>query len=756
MLGEAKRKRKVMIGTQVEGVEKLVEQEVDEDSTLRWQPREQMKFLGGRLPRVDGPIKATASAVYTCDVRLPRMLYGRILGSPHAHARIRSLDLAPALRQPGVHAAISSVDLYRALMSDKQQRIFDPTELRYEGQPVAAVAAETPEQAEDAIRAIRVEYQVLPHVVRGEDALRPGAPKVFPDGNLETLSPMCCEAQPKEVEPSQVSAAFARCAAVVEAEYRTPSLHHCSLEPHSVVVDYGGGTTATMYLSTQATFFALPDFARELGLKESDVTVDVQHMGGGFGAKWGLGMEGRFAAQLAKKTARPVRIALDRRSEFLMAGNRPGCWQKIKAGADREGKLLALEAQQYNLGGLGAGGSDRQPYIYAVESARAQLFALHTHVNAARAMRAPGSPQSSFAIESMLDELAFRLGIDPVELRKRNLTDAAYHRQLDRGAREIGWQRRAQLPTSGVLRRGLGCGVCRWGGWGGPGCVVTIEVARDGGIVAKVGSQDLGTGTRTLVRAIVADEFGLPMSAVRELIGNSRLGQAVGSGGSGCTASLAPAVKDAAVKVRAAISEHLARLLGAKPEELTFTNGRVRAGDAFLSWKQACAALPSAGVSARGEWKPGLSDGMSQGVAFAEVEVDTETGAVRPIKIVHVQDLGFALNRLAVESQIIGGVIQAMGMALSEGRVFDDRLGATLTASFNDYKLPGALEMPEIVPIIDDGDTREGVMGVGEPPVIASVGALANAVFNACGVRVRELPITPDKILDGLYAKGLP
>jgi xanthine dehydrogenase YagR molybdenum-binding subunit len=746
MAAEAKRKRKVMIGTQVEGVEKLVEQEVDEDSTLRWQPREQMKFLGGRLPRVDGPVKAAAAAVYTCDVRLPGMLYGRILGSPHAHARVRSLDLTPALRLPGVRAAMGSVEVYRALMSDKQQRIVDPSELRYEGQPVAAVAAETPEQAEDAIHAIAVEYEVLPHVVRGEDALRPDAPKVFPDGNLE--------AQEKTGDPSQVAAAFARCAAVVEAEYRTPSLHHCSLEPHAIVVDCRRGTTATAYFSTQSTFFMLADFARELGLSESDVAIDVQHMGGGFGAKWGMGIEGRFAAQLAKKTLRPVRIALDRRSEFLMAGNRTASWQKLKAGVDRDGKLLALEAEQYNLGGLSPGGTDRQPYVYAVESSRAQLFALHTHVNASRAMRAPGSPQSSFAIESMLDELAFRLGMDPVALRKRNLTDPAYHRQLDRGAREIGWERRAHLPTSGVSRRGLGCAVCKWGGWGGPGNVVTIEIARDGSVVAKVGSQDIGTGTRTLVRAIVADELGLPMSAIRELIGNTRLGHATGSGGSSNTASLAPAVKHAALQVRVAVAEHVARLVGAKPEQLTFANSRVRAGDASLSWKQACASLPSSGVSARGEWKPGLSDGMSQGVAFAEVEVDTETGAVRPIKIVHVQDLGFALNRLAVESQIIGGVIQAMGMALWEQRVFDVPLGTTLTASFNDYKVPGALEMPEIVPIIDDGDTREGVMGVGEPPVIATVGALANAVFNACGVRVRELPITPDKILAGLYAKG--
>src|SRR5215468_5509514 len=266
MADEPKRKRKVKIGVQVEGVDKLVEQEVDEDSTLRWQPRAQMKLLGGRLPRVDGPAKVAAAAVYTCDVRPPRMLHGRILVSPWAHARIRWLDVAPALRLPGVRAAISAVDLYRALMVDKRTRIADANEIRYQGQPLAAVAAETPEQAEDAIRAIQVDCEVLPHAVRAEDALLPDAPRIFREGNLE--------AKESKGDPAQVAAGFARCATVVEAEYRTPVLHHCSLEPHAVVVDYRGGKTATIYISTQATFAGLSDFARELGLAESDVALD--------------------------------------------------------------------------------------------------------------------------------------------------------------------------------------------------------------------------------------------------------------------------------------------------------------------------------------------------------------------------------------------------------------------------------------------------------------------------------------------------
>src|SRR6185503_15662620 len=268
------------------------------------------------------------------------------------------------------------------------------------------------------------------------------------------------------------------------------------------------------------------------------------------------------------------------------------------------------------------------------------------------------------------------------------------------------------------------------------------------------GTQDLGTGTRTFTRAIVAEEFGLQIKDVVEKIGNSTLGGANASGGSTTSASLSPSVKNGAYKARIAVAEKVAPLLGnIKPEDVVFAEGKVSGGGKSLSWTQACAALPSAGVTARGERQVELQASGVHGVCFAEVEVDVETGKVRPVKMVHVQDIGLPLNRLATESQINGGMIQSLGMALWEGRVMDAKLGLQLNPGFGDYKLPGSLEMPELVPLIDDEDKREAVIGVGEPSIIPSVGALANAVYNACGVRVRELPITPDKILSGLMSE---
>ncbi|HME92126.1 MAG TPA: molybdopterin cofactor-binding domain-containing protein, partial [Myxococcaceae bacterium] len=539
-------------------------------------------------------------------------------------------------------------------------------------------------------------------------------------------------------------------------EYRTQTIHHACLETHGMVIDYRGKDSATVYGSTQSTFSIPPDAAKSLDLKESRITAVVEHMGGGFGSKWGLGMEGKLASQLSRQAKAPVKMMLTRHDEFVTAGNRSGSWQKLKGGVAKDGTLLAFEARQYRLGGIGPGSQAGQPYVYNAVSSYREVYSLHTNVDSSRAMRAPGHPQASFAIESLMDELAYKLGMDPVEFRKKNLKDAAYHRQLDRGAQEIGWERRNKNPGagSGPLKRGIGCGVGTWGGGGRPQCKVTVAIARDGGVDVSVGTQDLGTGTRTYMRAIVAEELGLGMTDIREHIGNSKLGAANGSGGSTTAASLSPAVKDAAVNARLEMASKLANLLQAKPEEIAFSKGEVSAGGKSLRWKQACAALPSSGISAHGEWKPGLSDNGVHGASFAEVEVDVETGHVRPIKIVQVQDVGLPLNRLAIESQINGGVIQALGMALWEGRVMDERLGVMVNPNFNDYKLPGSLEIPEIVALIDDADSRQAVIGVGEPPVIPTVGAVANAVFNACGARIRELPITPDKILISLQPQG--
>ena len=301
----------------------------------------------------------------------------------------------------------------------------------------------------------------------------------------------------------------------------------------------------------------------------------------------------------------------------------------------------------------------------------------------------------------------------------------------------------------------MGCAVGTWGGGGNNQCKVDVTITRDGSVTVAVGTQDLGTGTRTYTRAIVAEELGLQLSDIKEEIGSSKLGGANSSGGSTTAASLSPSVKDGAYKARMLFAEKVAPLLdNAKPEEITFAGGKVSGKGKTITWKQACAALPSAGITAHGEWRSDLQATGIHGAAFAEVEVDVETGHVRPIKMVHVQDGGLPLNRLTLESQINGGMIQSLGMALWEGRVMDARLGMQVNPGFGDYKIPGALEIPEMIPIIDDDDKREVVIGIAEGCIIPSLGAVVNAVFNACGVRVRETPITPDKILMGLMNNG--
>lgn len=725
-----KPKKKIRVPRVVNGIEQMVEIEVDADAGPGWGPNDKHTLLNHSYTRVDGPLKAAGVARYTYDQRLPGMLYARVLRCPHAHARITKIDSDAAEKIPGVKAIIPA----------------PLTEVRFAGAPVAAVAATTPEIAGDAVRALKVSYEVLPHVVHAHHAIRPDAPKVVAEENN-------LQEKGKNGDQQKAEAAFSTADAIVEGEYITARIHHTCLETHGMVVDYRGGDTATIYASTQGTFTIHGDAAKELGLAESAVTTTVEHMGGGFGSKFGLGLEGMLACRLSKQTKTPVKLMFTRYDEFVMAGNRSGSWQKLKAGVKNDGTIVALQARQYRLGGLGPGSQAGQPYIYRMGDTYREIYALHTNEDSSVAMRAPGHPQASFAVESLVDELAWKIKMDPVEFRIKNLRDEVYHRQLRRGAQEIGWSRRNPVAggNAGPFKRGMGCAVGVWGGGGNDQCKVDVTIARDGSVLVAVGTQDLGTGTRTYTRAIVAEELGLTVKDVQERIGNSKLGNANPSGGSTTAPSLSPSVKDAAIKARMLMAERVAPLLGnPKPEEVVFAGGKVSAKGQSLSWQQAVAALPAGGVTSHGVWRSDLQARGVHGVCFAEVEVDVETGHVKPIKMVHIQDGGLPLNRLTMESQINGGMIQSLGMALWEGRVMDAQLGMQLNPGFGDYKLPGSLEMPEMVPIIDDDDKREAVIGIAEGCIIPAVGALVNAVFNATGVRVRETPVTPDKILMGL------
>jgi xanthine dehydrogenase YagR molybdenum-binding subunit len=721
------------------GITTEVQIEVPDDTNgPTWGPNNKHRILNTKIPRADGPAKTTGTAVYTHDVRVPGMLFGRMLVSPHAHAKVTKIDLTAAQSIDGVKA-VSAVSLPN-------------NEVRFEGQPVAAVAAVTPELADDAVRAIVVQYDVLPHVVKADDAMKPDAPKVVP-----TAPPV-----QRQGNLDATTAALAKCDVVFDVEYRSVIMHHCCLETHSVVADYKGGESATVYCSTQNTFSIPRGAARELQIDQSNVVGIVHHMGGGFGSKFDPGFVGQWACRFAKQLSTPVKMVLTRREEFLAAGNGPGSVQTFKAGVNKDGTLVALIAHQHSLPGVGRQGVAAQPYQYKAEYVYREASPLQTNEDASVAMRAPGHPQACFAMESLMDELAEKISMDPIEFRKKNLGTnhptnvPTWTRQLDIGAKAIGWENRKAVAGSdpGPLKRGFGCAIGAWGGGGSQGCVVTVTVGQDGSVSAVVGSQDLGTGTRTYLRAIVAEELGLNYEDVHEQIGDTRLGNASASGGSTTAASLSPAVKVAAFNTRLEIARRVAPLLGADPKDVAFADRKIVGNGKSLDWNQACQALPAAGLSIRGEWAPGMSGdgetGPAHGASFAEVEVDVETGHVRVIKMCHTQDGGLPLNRLAMESQINGGMIQSMGMALYEGRVMDADLGVMVNSGFGDYKLPGALEIPELIPIIDDGDDRQVVIGIAEPGNIPGAGAIANAVYNACGVRVRQLPITPDKILNGL------
>ncbi|HTF89106.1 MAG TPA: xanthine dehydrogenase family protein molybdopterin-binding subunit [Planctomycetota bacterium] len=741
----------------------------------QWGPRDAMTLLNHNLRRVDGPEKVSGRARYTHDIRLPGMVYARLLLCPLPTAQVE-LDCSAASKLRGVFAA-------RGLGGKTSMKT------GFLGQPIAVVAAETPELAEDAVRAIQATYKALPWSVTPEQALSTEGGKVKDNGNLGKPA--------TEGDEDKFKKAFDSSAAKVEGEFHIPIQHHCSLETHGVVVDFNGGETATVYASTQGTFTVSGDAADALGLKASQVTTIVDYMGGGFGSKFGLGVEGLTACELARELKRPVHLMMTREDEFLAAGNRSGSIVKLKVGADSEGRLIALDGDVMKLGGIGGGAFNKPQYAYSLSDskppsqdeesgkpARPSKDGLHTsirslymHTDSSRAMRAPGHPQTSFPIESVIDDLAYQLKIDPVTMRKKNLANEVHPKQLDRVAERIGWAKHPnktapqEQPDADGTKTGIGFAVTIWGSHGGAGCECKVAIGRDGSLQSIVGSQDLGTGTRTYVAAIAAEEFGLPLSACTAKIGNSNYGNANPSGGSSTVPSLAPAVKSAAYKAAQAFLEHLAGVVKRPIEELEFRGGSLvdakvlpdakeekerKAGKgpkALMTWKEACATLGAAGISGEGRWDQSLThaDGV-HGAQGAKVKVDLATGRVQVLQMVGVQDCGLPLNRTAVESQLNGGMIQALSYALHEERVIDPALGLMLNANFNDYKLAGCQEMPEFVPLIDEDDIGRGPIGMAEPAVTPGHSAIANAICNACGVRLHSMPFTADKILDGLAA----
>lgn len=718
------------------GNERVEEVDVPAGAPRPWGADAELRVVGRDHPRVDAVAKVTGAAKYSYDVRRPRMAYAKLLRSPHARAKVVSVDLSKAQAMPGVLAVES----------------YEGSEVLFAGQHVAGVVAETEEILDDALAAIRVEYEVLHHVVDVETALGPNAPKAARDGNL-------VEEVRAAGAKDDVAKAHAEADVVLERIYRTQVQTHSALETHGCVCEWNGDRL-TAWASTQATFGVRRDLSQALRVPVENVTVITEHMGGGFGAKFGADFWDVFCARMARKLDRPVRCMLDRSEEHRVAGNRPSSMQLCRFSVKRDGTLMGAEVRNWGTAGIGSGAGVANPIVYRFRAKRQESTDVKTNAGWGRAFRAPGHPQGVFAMESMLDELADAIGMDPLELRRRNDPNPVRLAQYEVGAKAIGWERRRKEPGSdaGPRKRGLGMASARWGHTGRPGATVRCRIARDGSVLVVNGAQDIGTGTRTVLAVLAAEELGLPPDRVAVRLGHTTDPEGPASGGSVTASSLGPCARDAAREAKRRLLDAVASRLGGDATAMDLRDGRVVGAPRPLAFEDACALLPTETIETTGEWSRGNARYPSftsevAGVQFAEVEVDVETGKVTVVKVVAVQDCGRVVDPLLARSQINGGVIQGIGYALFEDRVLDPRTGDMLNANFLDYRIPGAFEVPEIVAIpftVANGVNHVGMSSLGEPPTIPTAGAIANAVANAIGARVRSLPITPDRVLAAL------
>jgi xanthine dehydrogenase YagR molybdenum-binding subunit len=688
---------------------------------------EKPTLIGSRHTRIDGPLKVTGAAKYPSDMQPEGWLYGMILRSKWAKAKITKINLDRALKIPGIKAAVLAPSV-----EERQKNGSDVT-MRYYGDEIAAVAGTTKQACLDALKAIEVEVKEMEFVVREDDAKEEASPRVWDDSpNYKT---------PSGKETGEIDKAFSECAAVVEGFYTTPVQIHHPLETHGNTVSWTD-EGIKCWASTQGISSVREGLAGNLKLPQSQVRVISEFMGGGFGAKFGPGVEGTLAALLSKAAKAPVKIMLTRFDQALAVGNRPSSFQKIKLGATADGTLHAFEFDNYGTAGVGGGGSSegggsganlRAPYIYRVPNTRIKQTAVVTNCGSARAFRAPSCPPSSFGIESILDDLAVKMNLDPVEIRIKNDPSEIRQKEYKLGAERFGWKDKYKKPGSspGMIKTGIGCAGSSWGG-GGRGTKAEAQINPDGSVEIRCGTQDLGTGTKTYIALIAAEVFGIKPEQVTVRIGDTNFPPSGGSGGSSTSPSVSPAILDTCTKS-----------LEALQTQTTVTDAR---GE---NWMAACKKLGMTPLITQGEWQKGLSSDGTGGVQFAEVDVDTETGFVKVKKVLAVHDSGLILNRLSWESQINGGIIMGMGYALYEERIMDKTSGVLLNPNFETYKLTGLADAPEIEVVLFEMPER-GVIGIGEPATIPTAAAIANAVANALGVRVSSLPITPQHVLAAL------
>jgi xanthine dehydrogenase YagR molybdenum-binding subunit len=745
------------------------------------------RLLGTKVQRLDGPAKATGTAKYSFDVNRPGMLQALMLRSPHAHAKITSLDTAAAEKMPGVRAVY--------LVRQPGEEVF------YAGDEVLALAADTEEHAADALRAVRIVYEVLPHIVKEEDALREDlktVPPIGPKKERNNVRP------PLQGQSENFDKGMAAAEVTHEGTYGVPTICHQCLESHGLVAEWDKDGGLTVWASTQAVAGTADQLAKyfagkyKIDLPASKVKCITQYMGGGFGSKFGPDIQGQVAAELARKAGAPVKLMLDRASEVTAGGNRPSAFGKVKIGATRDGKVTAYEVDCYGTPGVGNSPTvtfQGLPYVFGMEEHdnvptigfKRKHTIIRTNAGQQRAMRAPNHPQNSILTDCALDDLAAKLNMDPLQVRLRNLPqndadalknaphslpamrNTIYTKEIEIAAQLSGWKEKwhppGKGPSKGPFKHGIGMALHTWGGQSSPQLnECTVLVSSDGSVTARSSTQDLGTGQRTVTALVTAEILGLEINQITVQIGDSTYGASSGSGGSTTIPSQAPATLRAATAARDDLFTKIAPKLNTKPENLVIEPGKIRdtANDKTYEWKKACALLGMNQAKGTGSWvfadtqKPENKDVASSGVGgvqVAEVLVDIETGLVRCTQIVAVQDCGLVVSKLTCESQVAGGVIMGVNLALFEERIMDRATGRQVNPNMEFYKLGGIEDMPKIIVHLHDMPER-GVIGIGEPPTISTHSAISNAIFNAIGVRVPHTPFTPDRVLAALEAKG--
>jgi xanthine dehydrogenase molybdenum-binding subunit len=746
--------------------------------------------VGHSVRRRDLLDKVTGHAVYAGDLKLPGMLHGKILRSNVAHARIVRIDASRALALPGVKAVLTHENVPhvlhygsphpRSASCTKDQYIFD-TKVRYWGEGVAAVAAVTEEIAEQALELIEVQYEPLPAVFNTDDALAPGAPLIHdvgPGGNL-VLPPV-------RVRRGDVERGFAEADLIVEGEYQTGRPTPAYMEPNVCVAQWDGNGKLTMWSSTQTAFMVRGILAEVLGLPLNQVRVLCDHMGGGFGAKQDLFQHEFLCALLAKHARKPVRMEYTRKETFLGGRSRHPCKIWLKQGFKRDGTITARQARLvYDSGAYGSHGpgvttvgTNSLTSLYRCENVDLEGLCVYTNNPIAGAFRGYGVVQAYWALDLQMDEAAEKLGIDPARLKLKNAVRAGdiapsghplvghgLEDCIRRGMAEVGWgaTRPQKRAPHGPWRYGWGIGCEMHGSSAYPGIKeqgnAIVKMNEDGSATLLTGAAGLGTGAHTALAQIVAEELGLRFEDVSVMHGDTDVVPwDIGAFASHTTFMVGRAAQIAAQQVKGQMLERAAHRLEASAAELRVRDGVVSvAGDparkiTVREVMQPARGIPSAHLVGHGSYTPTKS--YSFAAHFVEVRVDVETGQIEVLQVVPVHEFGKVIHPVAAAGQIEGGIQQGIGHTLTEDYLVDPKTGRSLNPSFVDYKMPLSMDMPPIKTIMletaPDPGGPYGAKGIGEDPIIAIGPAIANAVYDAIGVRFRAFPITPEKVLQAL------